>query len=72
METNKKENQMQDGNQNQGFFAQPRIALSKDGEYLLHFLPGNMIVRKHINLYKKILGIPFASRSAAPSAESAG
>jgi len=47
--------QTQSTNQIQGVFAQPRVSLSRDGEYLLHFLPGNMIVRKHVNFYKKIL-----------------
>lgn len=65
-----KENQVQTQptNQNaptQGFFAEPRIALSRDGQYLLHFLPGNMVVRKHINLYKKILGVPYVPKAAA-------
>lgn len=64
MEQNENQNQAQVNNQNQGFFAEPRISLSKDGQYLLHFLPGNMIVRKHINLYKKILGIPYEPKTA--------
>ena len=57
--------QTQASNQKQGFFAEPRITLSKDGQYVLHFLPGNMIVRKHVNLYKKILGIAFEPKIAA-------
>lgn len=63
MEQTKNDNQTQTTKQFQGVFAQPRIALSKDGEYLLHFLPGNMIVRKHVNFYKKILGIEFTPKA---------
>ncbi len=71
MDTNKNQAQTQDSNPKQGFFAEPRVALSKDGEYLLHFLPGNMIVRKHINLYKKILGIAYSPK-ATTTAEAQG
>ena len=55
--------QTQGTNQIQGVFAQPRVSLSRDGEYLLHFLPGNMIVRKHVNFYKKILGQEFIPKA---------
>ena len=65
MEQNKNQNKAQTNNQNQGFFAEPRVTLSKDGQYLLHFLPGNMIVRKHVNLYKKLLSIPFEAKTPA-------
>ncbi len=64
MEQNTNQDQTQATNQKQGFFAEPRITLSKDGQYVLHFLPGNMIVRKHINLYKKILGVAFEPKAA--------
>ena len=46
---------------NQGFFAQPRAFLK--GEYLTLVLPGNMIVRKHVNFYKAILGVPFTPKA---------
>ena len=61
METETK--QIQKNNQGQGFFAEPRIFLTKDGEYLIHVLPGNMIVRKHVNFYKKILGMEFVPKA---------
>ena len=67
MEQNKNENQMQVGNQNQGFFAQPRAFLSKDGEYLTLVLPGNMLVRKHVNFYKKLLGVAFIPKTPEAS-----
>lgn len=65
MEQNNNSSQALGSNQIQAVFAQPRITLSKDGEYLLHFLPGNVIVRKHINFYKKILGIPFIPKATS-------
>lgn len=68
MEQNKNQSHTQDTNQKQGFFAEPRIILSKDGQYILHFLPGNMIVRKHVNLYKKILGVAFEPKVAMGNA----
>jgi hypothetical protein len=51
-----------DNSQNQSFFAQPRAYLSKNGEYLTLVLPGNMIVRKHVNFYKAILGVAFTPK----------
>lgn len=65
METNETKNH---NNQAQGFYAEPKIFLTKDCEYIIHVLPGNTIVRKHVNFYKKILGVDFvpkAKRSAA-------
>lgn len=47
---------------NQGFIAQPRVFLSRDGEYLVHIVPGGMI-RKHVNYYKKILGQEFSPKA---------
>ena len=43
----------------QGFFADPRAYLSRDGEYLTIVLPGNMRVRKHRNWWLAILKVPF-------------
>ena len=59
MDQNKNVNQP---NQNQGFFAQPKAYLSKDGEYLTLVLPGNMLVRKHVNWIKAILGVPYTPK----------
>ena len=42
-------NQDQTVNQTQGFYAQPRAYLSKDGQYLTLILPGDMRVRKNVN-----------------------
>lgn len=67
MEQSKNDNQAQANNQNQGFFAQPRAFLSKDGEYLTLVLPGNMLVRKHVNFYKKLLGVRFIAKTSEAS-----
>ena len=68
MNTNKIENQSQT-NQAHGFYAQPRAYMSKDGEYLTLVLPGNMIVRKHVNFYKAILGVAFTPKPKALEAQ---
>lgn len=49
----------------QGFFAQPRAFLSKDGEYLTLTLPGGMLVRKHRNFFLHVLGVPYERKSAS-------
>jgi len=41
--------------------------LSRDGEYLTLVLPGNMLVRKHVNFYKKLLGVPFTPKATLES-----
>lgn len=61
METNQAKTETTNSG-NQGFYAQPRAYLSKDGEYLTLVLPGNMIVRKHVNFFKAILGVPFTPK----------
>lgn len=63
MEQNNNDIQTQGNNQNQGFIADVRAYLSKDGEYLTLVLPGNMRVRKHVNFLKKILGVPFTPKA---------
>lgn len=45
-----------------GFFGQIRAYLSKDGEYLITELPGNMRVVKHVNFYKAVLKVPFTPK----------
>ena len=41
-----------------GFIAKTRMALSKDGNYLMVFFPGGRFV-KHVNYLKSILGLAF-------------
>lgn len=52
---------------NAGFYIQPKAFLSKDGEYLTLILPGNIIVRKHVNYFKAIFGIDFTPKGNAKS-----
>ena len=63
MEQNKNKSQ----SYNVGFYIQPRTYLNKDGEYLTLILPGNMIVRKHVNYFKAILGVGYTPKAIAKS-----
>jgi hypothetical protein len=45
-----------------GFIARPSVYLSRDGEYLIHRVPGFKVAR-HVNYYKKILGLEFSPKS---------
>ena len=65
METQTNQDQ---GTKIQGFYAEPRVFLSKDGQYVIHVLPGNMMVRKHVNFYLKVLGIEFTPKAKQKSA----
>jgi hypothetical protein len=65
METNAKNIQTK---QNQSHYAEPRVFLSKDGEYLVHALPGNILVKKHVNFYKKVLGVDFVPKTKSTAA----
>ena len=58
METNQN-NSTQDQGKATGFYAQPRAYLSRDKQYLTLVLPGNMLVRKHVNFFKAVMGLPF-------------
>ena len=58
METNQTASS-QDQGKMQGFYAQPRAYLSRDKQYLTLILPGNMLVRKHVNFFKAVMGLPF-------------
>ena len=63
MEQNKDKSQIR----SVGSYIQPRAYLSKDGEYLTLVLPGNMVVRKHVNYFKAILGVEFNPKVNAKS-----
>lgn len=59
MKTNNNQtSQPQNSNMQQGTFVDPKIY--KKGDYLILVLPGNVLVRKHVNYFKKILDVPFA------------
>jgi hypothetical protein len=57
------QNQTNNQTTREGFYVEPRAYLSRDGEYLTLVLPGNIIVRKHVNYYKQILGIVYTPKS---------
>lgn len=56
-------------------FVEPRnICLSKDKEYVLIFLENGVVIRKHVNLFKHVLGVKFKRKTpaAAGAAKRAG
>lgn len=68
MKTNKQETKAAEINNSpraSGFFGKVRAFLSQDGEYLTIVLPGNMLVRKHVNFFKAILGVPYKPKAQA-------
>ena len=46
----------------QGFIADAKVYLNEDRGTLTHRLPDNMRIEMPINLYKKILGLPFEKK----------
>ncbi len=42
---------------NQGKFVEPTVFVK--GDYITLALPGNILVRKHVNYFKKIMGVSF-------------
>ena len=56
MESNNKQTQ---DNQVRAQYTEPKVFLTKDSEYLIHLLPGNVLIRKHRNFYLKVLGLKF-------------
>lgn len=44
----------------QSQFVEPKAYLK--GEYLTLVIGGNIVIRKHVNYYKKILGIEFTPK----------
>ena len=40
-----------------GQFVEPKVF--KKGDYITLALPGNILVRKHVNYFKQILGVSF-------------
>lgn len=61
METNQSQNQAAVA-PTRATFVQPRTYLSKDREYLTLVLPGNVIVRKHVNFFKAAMGLAFEKK----------
>ena len=53
----------------QGFIADAKVYLNQDRGTLTHRLPDNMRIEMPINLYKKILNIPFEKNVEAKTQE---
>lgn len=62
MNTNQSIESNADKNLIRPIFEEPTVRLSKDGQYLTLILSNNVCVRKHVNYFKAILGIPFVAR----------
>lgn len=62
MEQNKNSNQVQN-NQAPATFIDARVALSRDGQFILHFLGDGTIVRKSANLYRHVLRIGYQKKN---------
>ena len=52
-------------------YIEPKAFLSRNGEYISLLLPNGMIIRKHINFFKKIMGVPFVPKPKDPEQEPA-
>jgi hypothetical protein len=49
-----------------GLHAKIRIGLSKDGQWVTLYLPGNMgKISNHVNAWKHILGVPYTKKNQA-------
>ena len=53
----------------QGFSANPQVYLNTDRGSITHRLGADLKIEMPINLYKKILGLPFEKKESAPSPE---
>jgi len=63
VEQNKIENQTQENKNSPVTFVDARVALSRDGKYILHFLDDGRILRKAANLYRHVLKVPYQRKN---------
>ena len=63
MEQNKTENQAQDKNNNSATFVDAQVALSRDGQFILHFLSNGTILRRSANLYRHLLRVSYQKKN---------
>lgn len=63
MEQNKIENQTQENNNLPVTFVDARVALSRDGQFILHFLKDGTIMRKSANLYRHVLRVGYQKKN---------
>ena len=57
------ENQAQEKNNTPATFIDARVALSQDGQFILHFLSDGTIMRKSTNLYKHVMKIGYFKKN---------
>lgn len=53
----------------QGFNANPQVYLNQDRESITHRLSADLKIEMPVNLYKKILGLPFEKKEASQNQE---
>ena len=67
MDTNNQKTNEVQNSKTQGRFVEPTVFLK--GDYITLALPGNVLVRKHINYFKRILGVPFIPKTETSSSQ---
>lgn len=63
-------NQAQENRQFQGFYGNPQVYMNADRGSITHRLSNDLRIEMPVNLYKKILNIPFEKKEAEEKAES--
>lgn len=64
MKTNEMQSQSKDQNNSRaGFITNVMPVLSKSGEYLYYFLPGEVTITEHVNRLKGLLGIDYTPKA---------
>ena len=71
MQTQAQSTQAQQAQNIQGFIANPQVFKDTKRGSLVHRLGDDLRIEMPINLYKKILGIPFEKKAAQPEAQPA-
>ncbi len=66
-ETQNPQSQTKENRNSQGLFANPQVFISLKNETIVHFLTDGIRLEMPINLYKKILKIPFSSKEKVTS-----
>ena len=69
MEKQEQNKQAETNQQFQGFFANPQVYLNTERGVLTHRLSNDMKIDMPINLYKKILGLPFEKKEQTESSD---
>ena len=70
MKNQEQQTQSQKAQNVQGFIANPQVFLNEDRETITHRVGDDLRIEMPINLYKKILGIPFEKKQSVETPES--